>query len=169
MKSTKSILTSSITIVFLAAVLTGCSMSNKDAETAEVPKSATVKELGQMNRDFAKALVAKDAVAASMVYDENASLLPPNEPIVSGRKNIQEYWQGAIDAGLIAASVQTIDAKSEGDLGYEIGYFELKFLGEKGDTIIDTGKYTEILRQNAEGYWISIYGMWSNNEPLPAQ
>jgi len=122
-----------------------------------------------MNRDFAKALVAKDALAAAIVYDENASILPPNEPIISGRSNIQEYWQGAIDAGLIDASVQTIDAKSDGDLGYEIGTFELKFLGANGDTIVDRGKYTEILQRNAEGKWISIYGMWSNNEPLPVQ
>ncbi len=103
------------------------------------------------------------------LYDENASLLPPNEPIISGRSNIQEYWQGAIDAGLIDASVQTIDASSDGDLGYEIGTFELKFLGENGDTIVDIGKYTEVLQRNAEGKWISLYGMWSNNEPMPAQ
>jgi ketosteroid isomerase-like protein len=168
MKKSSRFFAFSTASLLLTAVFTSCSMNNNNSETLEVPKPATVEELGQMNRDFAKALVAKDAIAASLVYDENASLLPPNEPIISGRKNIQDYWQGAIDAGLIDASVQTIDAKSDGDLGYEIGYFELKFLGENGDTIIDIGKYTEILRRNAEGSWISTYGMWSNNEPLPA-
>jgi ketosteroid isomerase-like protein len=127
-------------------------------------KSATVEELGQMNRDFAKALVAGDAAAAAIVYDENASLLPPNEPIVTGRTKIQEYWQGAIDAGIVDAKVKTIDAKSDGDLGYEIGTFELTFAGEDGNEIVEMGKYTEILKRNAEGKWISIYGMWSNNE-----
>ena len=127
-------------------------------------KSASVEELGQMNRDFAKALIAGDAAAAAIVYGENASLLPPNEPIVTGRANIQEYWQGAIDAGIIDAKVKTIDAKSDGDLGYEIGTFELTFAGENGEKIVDKGKYTEILKRNAEGKWVSIYGMWSNNE-----
>ncbi|PJB19621.1 MAG: hypothetical protein CO117_03905, partial [Flavobacteriaceae bacterium CG_4_9_14_3_um_filter_33_16] len=65
------------------------------------------------------------------------SLLPPNEPIVTGRENIKNYWQGAIDAGLIAASVKTIDAGSDGDLGYEIGTFELKFQAEDGSIITD--------------------------------
>lgn len=153
-------------VLLLSAMLTGCNVKDNVSEETTVSKPATVEELGQMNRDFAKALVAKDALAAAIVYDENASLLPPNEPILTGRKNIQEYWQGAIDAGLIDASVQTIDAGSDGDLGYEIGTFELKFLGENGDTIVDIGKYTEVLQRNAEGYWISIYGMWSNNEPL---
>ena len=122
-----------------------------------------------MNRDFAKALTAKDAVAAANLYAENASLLPPNEPIVTGRANIQAYWQGAIDAGTIDATVKTIDAKSAGNLGYEIGTYTLRFLGPENDTIVEVGKYTEILERNAEGKWISIYGMWSSNEPVPTE
>lgn len=163
MKKTR-ILTSVLTPFLLAIFLFGC---NQDSQNSD--KSATVEELGQMNRDFAKALTAKDAVAAAILYDGNASLLPPNEPIITGRANIQAYWQGAIDAGLIDASVKTIDAKSDGDLGYEIGMFTIRFRGAKGDTIIETGKYTEILKRNSEGKWISAYGMWSNNEPIPNQ
>jgi ketosteroid isomerase-like protein len=145
--------------LFLA--VTSCTQKVEETETL---KPATVEELGQMNRDFAAALTAKDAVAAAMVYDENASILPPNEPIVSGRANIQAYWQGAIDAGIIDASVKTIDAKSNGDLGYEIGMFTMRFNGPNNDTIIEAGKYTEILERNSEGKWISTYGMWSANE-----
>jgi ketosteroid isomerase-like protein len=134
-----------------------------------VPNSATVEELGQMNRDFAKALTTKDAVAAAIVYDENASILPPNEPIVTGRANIQAYWQGAIDAGIIDATVKTIDAKSNGNLGYEIGTFTMRFHGANNDTIVEVGKYTEILERNEKGTWISTYGMWSSNAPMPTE
>jgi len=122
-----------------------------------------------MNRDFAKALLAKDAAAAAGLYDVNASLLPPNEPIITGRANIQAYWQGLIDAGLLDARVKTIAAGNDGDLGYEIGTFELKIRGENGAVITDKGKYTEILKRDANGKWISLYGMWSANEPLPAE
>ena len=149
--------------LLLSISIVGC------LEKADTSKSATVEELGQMNRDFVKALIAGDAAAAAMVYDENASLLPPNEAIVTGRIKIQEYWQSAIDAGIIDAKVETIDASSDGDLGYEIGTFELTFAGENGEKIIDKGKYTELLKRNAEGKWMSIYGMWSNNEPLPSE
>lgn len=158
------------TFIFLFTLLIliiSCKQESVDSETAS--QSATVEELGQMNRDFAKALTAKDAVATAILYDENASLLPPNEPIVTGRANIQAYWQGAIDAGIIDASVKTIDAKSNGDLGYEIGMFTMRFQGAKGDTIVEVGKYTEILKRNSEGKWISTYGMWSSSEPMPAK
>lgn len=163
MKTKINLLQLSVIVILLFVVMTGCT------EKTESDKTATTEELSQMNRDFAKALTAKNAVAASILYDENASLLPPNEQIVTGRANIQAYWQGAIDAGIIDASVKTIDAKSDGDLGYEIGMFTLRFKGAKGDTIVEVGKYTEILKRNSEGKWISIYGMWSSNEPMPAK
>ena len=140
------------------------SMTSCKQETVQAPQKATVEELGQMNRDFAKALLAGDAQAAANLYDENASLLPPNEPIVTGRENIKAYWQGAIDAGIVGVSVKTISADSDGDLGYEIGAYELKLKTENDSIVVDTGKYTEILHRNSEGQWISLYGMWSNNE-----
>jgi len=160
------------TLIIMAlafSTLLSCKQQSNDSKEVELPKSATIEELGQMNMDFAQALTSKDAVAAANLYDENASILPPNEPIVSGRDNIQTYWQGAIDAGIIDASVETIDAKCNGDLGYEIGTFSMRFLGPNGDTIVETGKYTEILERNAEGKWNSTYGMWSSNEPTPTE
>jgi ketosteroid isomerase-like protein len=164
MKKTPKIFIYLVSTVALST-LWSCKQPNSNTMGAESHKSATVEELGQMNRDFAKALNEKDALAAAILYDENASILPPNEPIVTGRENIQAYWQGAIDAGIIDASVKTIDAKSSGDLGYEIGMYTLRFLGAQKDTLVETGKYTEILKRNEEGKWISIYGMWSSNEP----
>jgi|GEM_PF-593558 ketosteroid isomerase-like protein len=151
-----------ITLVLSTAA--SCKQNDENLDKEEMPESATVEELGQMNRDFATALTAKDALAAAKAYDENASILPPNEPIVTGRANIQAYWQGAIDGGIIDATVKTIDAKSSGDLGYEIGMFTMRFKGENGDTLVEVGKYTEILERNADGKWISTYGMWSANE-----
>jgi len=155
MKTTKFLAFGIITL-FLVTSVNSC----KQKENS----SASVEELGQMNRDFCAALMAKDATAAANLYDENASLLPPNEPIVTGRENIKKYWQAGIDAGIIKASVKTIDASSDGDLGYEIGTFELQFQGEDGVITTDTGKFTEVLKRNSEGKWMSIYGMWSGNE-----
>lgn len=168
MKTTTKI----FTLLFITVVLSttfSCKQENKNSKKAVISKPATFEELGQMNRDFAKALNAKDALAAAVVYSENASILPPNESIVTGRANIQAYWQGAIDAGIIDATVKTIDAKSEGNLGYEIGTFTMRFHGANNDTIVEVGKYTEILERNEEGYWISTYGMWSSNAPMPTE
>lgn len=162
MKSISRLFAIALLIVLSISSFVGCT-NQSDSQ-----KPATPEELSQMNKDFAKALVARDALAAALLYAEDASLLPPNEQIVKGRDNIQKYWQGAIDAGLIAASVSTIASGSNGDLGYEIGTFELQFKGANDSIIYDKGKYTELLKRNAEGKWISIYGMW-NADPAAVQ
>lgn len=144
-------------IAVLVVVMISC------AEKTESPEAATTEELSQMNKDFAKALNDKDAVAASLLYSEDASLLPPNEPIVTGRANIQKYWQAALDAGTTDVSVFTISTGSNGDLGYEIGRFQLSYPGADGKMIVEKGKFTEILKRTANGKWISIYGMWSSD------
>ena len=76
-----------------------------------------------MNRDFAKALNAKNAVAAANCYTEDATILPPNEAPVTGRANIQKYWEGALAAGAFDVHVATISTNSNKDLGYEVGRF----------------------------------------------
>jgi len=151
-----------VIILLLFAVMIGCT------EKTESPEQATTEELSQMNKDFAKAINNKDAVAASLLYSENASLLPPNEPIVTGRENIQKYWKAALDAGTINVSVSTISTGSNGNLGYEIGRFQLSYPGADKKMIVEKGKYTEILKRTADGKWIFIYGIW-NSDPAPSE
>jgi ketosteroid isomerase-like protein len=141
--------------VLLFIVMIGCT------EKTEAPKPASTEELSQMNKDFVKALNNKDAVAASLLYSEDASLLPPNEQIVTGRDNIKKYWQAALDAGTTDVSVSTISTGSNGDLGYEIGRFQLSYPGAAGKMVVEKGKYIEILKRTADGKWISIYGIWN--------
>ena len=76
-------------VIFLLTLFSISMMSC--AEKKESPKQATAEELSQMNRDFVKALNAKDVVAAANCYTEDAMILPPNEAPVKGRANIQAY------------------------------------------------------------------------------
>jgi uncharacterized protein (TIGR02246 family) len=125
------------------------------------PVQATHEELAQMNKDFAKALNAKDAAAAAACYAEDAKILPPNEAVVEGRANIQKYWQGAIDAGVTDAAVTSVVTSSNGDLGYEEGRYSLNIRQPDGTVIPEHGKYLEILKKGKDGKWLSIYGIWN--------
>jgi len=124
-------------------------------------KEATQDELSQMNKDFARFINQKNAAAAANLYDENAMLLPPNEKTVSGRTEIQKYWQSAIDAGVGDVSVSTVEAHSNGALGYEVGRYYLTTHNSNGITTPETGKYVELLKRDSSGKWISICGIWN--------
>jgi uncharacterized protein (TIGR02246 family) len=143
----------------IVLALSGCS-GPEDAMQTEV--SASKMELGQMNRDFAAALNAKDAKAAAAAYAEDAVLIPPGEPLVRGREAIEEYWKGAIELGGIReVSVETMDALSSGSLGYETGSFVLTVNGPDGEAVIDRGRYIELLRREPDGQWLSTHGIWN--------
>ena len=70
-----------------------------------------------------------------------------------------------VRTGFKEGSITTLATGSDGDLGYEIGTFELKIALEDGSIIVETGKFTELLRRDTEGKWVSIYGMWNANAP----
>ena len=148
-----------VLLLILGLALTACSDS-KESMQAEV--SASQVELGQMNRDFAAALNAKDAKAAAALYTEDAVLIPPGEAIVRGREAIEEYWRGAIESGGVRdVSVETMDALSSGTLGYETGRFVLTVDGPDGEAVIDRGRYIELLRREPDGRWLSTHGIWN--------
>ena len=143
----------------VALALSGCSGSGNSTQT-EV--SASKSELGQMNRDFAAALNAKDAKAAAALYAEDAVLIPPGESVVRGREAIEEYWRGAIEEGGVRdVSVETMDALSSGSLGYETGSFVLTANGPDGEPVVDRGRYMELLRREPDGRWLSTHGIWN--------
>jgi uncharacterized protein (TIGR02246 family) len=146
-------------LLVMALTLGGC--SGRDASN-QVEVSASKVELGQMNRDFAAALNAKDAQAAAALYTEDAVLIPPGEPLVQGREAIEEYWRGAIESGGVRdVSVETMDALSSGSLGYETGSFILTANGPDGEAVIDRGRYIELLRREPDGRWLSTHGIWN--------
>jgi len=124
--------------------------------------SASKIELGQMNRDFAAALNAKDAKAAAALYTEDAVLIPPGEPLVRGRQAIEEYWRGAIESGGVRdVSVETMDASSSGSLGYETGSYVLTANGPDGEAVVEKGRYIELLQRQPDGRWLSTHGIWN--------
>ena len=146
-----------ITLLLISVLLfPGC--TNNDN-----PKPATAEELSQMNRDFAKALNAKDAVAAANCYTEDATILPPGEAPVTGRANIQKYWEGAVAAGAFDVDVATISTNSNGDLGYEVGRFQLSTKDSTGKVTTERGKYIELLKRDKDGKWKSTHGIWNND------
>ncbi|WP_428656088.1 YybH family protein [Runella sp.] len=142
----------------LLPVALGCNTSAKE-------KPATAEELSRMNRDFAAALNAKDAVAATNCYAEDATLYPPNEPAVTGRENILNYWKDAIEAGATNVTVKTIATGSEGNLGWETGRFRMDVQTPDGKVVMDNGRYTELLKRTKDGKWVSIMGMWNADAP----
>ncbi len=150
-----------INAIFCIILLLLVACNNNSSST-----QATAEELSQMNRDFATALNNKDAVAAANCYTEDATVLPPNEAPLKGRAAIRKYWEGAVAAGAFDVDVATISTASNGDLGYEVGRFQMSTKDSSGKVTTERGKYIELLKRGQDGKWKSTHGIW-NVDTLP--
>ena len=83
------------------------------------------------NRRFEAAFNAGDpARAAREVYTENASILPPDLPMVQGRENIAQFWVGAAaQLGATGVRLSTVALEVHGDVAHEIGRATLTLAG----------------------------------------
>ena len=91
----------------------------------------------------------RDALGIAALYAENATLLPPGQPAIIGRQNIQGFWQGFFDAGASDARLKSIQIAGSGDLAYEIGEYSAMMPQPSGGTAPGTGKYLVVFEAAA--------------------
>jgi uncharacterized protein (TIGR02246 family) len=116
------------------------------------------------NQEFTKALAGHDAKALSLLYTEDAKLLPPNAEPVLGRDAIAKFWESVLELPIQSIALETIDVYGAGDEVMEEGRYTL--FGSKGETI-ETGKSLVVWRKTESG-WRLYRDMWSSNAPAIA-
>lgn len=93
-------------------------------------------------------------------YTENARLMPPNGKMKMGHAAVREEFGGMIEAG-ITGSLTSLESKTIGDIGYNVGTYTLQIDGET----IDTGKWIETWERGADGAWRISNDIWNSDNP----
>ena len=106
-------------------------------------------QIDSINAAFVAALRRGDSAAMAATYTEDAQLLPPGAPTISGKAAIQAFWQGALDMGVGDGVLETLELDVHGDTVAEVGQGVLK---TKAGQVIDTAKYI-VLWQRENGAW----------------
>ena len=112
---------------------------------------------------------ASDAAALASLYSETAILMPPNEPVVSGRRAIQAWFEQALPR-VGQVGIVPIQAIVAGDHAFQVGTFTTSSkAGGMSSTAdvpgaIRTGKYV-ILLTSSGGHWTIQYDIWSLDQP----
>jgi ketosteroid isomerase-like protein len=93
-------------------------------------------------------------------YTEDARLLPPNHPMITGRSQIREAFREFLQAGMGGLTIEDyeIEVAGSGDLAYGFGTFSL------ARPAPDRGKFVEVYRRQADGSWKCIADMFSSDE-----
>jgi len=110
------------------------------------------------NRKFGAAAARKDYAGMAALYTDNAKVLPPDAPIVTGKKAIEEFWRAAATAlGLTDVTLKTVDLEVTGDTAYEVGEAELK-LGSGQAKV----KYLVVWHRGGDGQWRLHRDIWNS-------
>lgn len=102
---------------------------------------------------FADALSRGDAAGAAALYAEDAKLLAPKAELVAGRAEIEAYWRTGIALGVSRLELETIELELAGALAIELGRYAILVSAERGEPLVDSGKYLALYKQQRDGSW----------------
>ena len=124
-----------------------------------VSRDDAAEQIRAMDAEFVRNANAGNAVAlVEAFYANDAQLLPPNSPKVSGKPAITQFWQGFIAAGVSDVQLETTDISASGDLAYGVGRYKFKMAGAPQE-----GKYLVVYRRQQNGRYRAVVDMFSSN------
>ncbi len=150
-------------VIHLALIAILLSLPCRGVVGADPVKDDPLKAIEQANAAFAAAYAKGDPKAVAEMYTEKARLLPPNAKVVEGRKAIEEFWKGVMDAGIKAIELKTIEVESFGDTIVEQG---TATLFGKDKLVVDRGNYL-VMWKRVDGKWKLHRDCWNSSEPAP--
>jgi uncharacterized protein (TIGR02246 family) len=115
------------------------------------------------NVQFSAAAAKGDGAAVAALYSPDGQVMPAGSDPIRGTEAIQKFWQGALDSGVAAVALKTIDVFGHGPTATEVGEYELR---GKAGKVLDHGKYI-VVWQHADGKWKLLRDMFSTNVPPP--
>jgi uncharacterized protein (TIGR02246 family) len=113
-------------------------------------------------RAFEAAIKSGDAAAIAALYSKDATLLPPDNPMMKGADAIEGFWQSAMNMGIKDGKLETLEIEARDDLAYEMGRFELTVQPENGESATLKGKYVVVWKVEG-GNWRMHVDIWNTN------
>jgi len=110
--------------------------------------------------------VAHRAAANAALFAENALFMPPNQPAVEGRAEIQAWF--AAFPPISDFKHQIVEIDGLGDIAYVRGTYALTIAAQgRTPAVSDHGKYFEVRRKQADGRWLTTLDIFNSDVPLP--
>jgi uncharacterized protein (TIGR02246 family) len=113
----------------------------------------------QGGQHFMETFRRQDAAGMGALYTADGQALPPGGDIASGQAAIGAVWQGAFDAGLKEARLETLEVEGFDDTAYEVGAYTLLL---DGGQVADRGKYIVIWKR-VDGQWRLHRDIWNSS------
>jgi uncharacterized protein (TIGR02246 family) len=150
----------------LLLLLTAACNQQTPPDTRAADESA-VKET---DAQWAKTAGANDLDGTVSYYTDDASILPPNAPIATGKQAIRAVWAAMLTPDTtVSWQVNKADVARSADLAYVMGTYQITAKNPKGKSQEDHGKLVEVWKKQADGKWKTVADIFNSDVPVPAQ
>jgi uncharacterized protein (TIGR02246 family) len=154
------------TIAFL--LLAGCAQA---PVTAGDTHDTDIKAIKDTEAAWVQAFNSKDPDKAVSFYSDDATLLVPNEPVVSGKQAVKQALMPLLTDPNFHIQFEAVKAEvaKSGELAYTQGAYTMT-LTDPGSkkTATDKGKYLTVFKKQADGSWKAVQDTFSSDAPMPA-
>ncbi len=149
----------------LALALFGAACGSQAPPDTRAADETTIRSL---DADWSKAAGAQDVEGTVAFYADDASLLPPNAPILSGKAAIRSDWATLLVPGTsLSWHPEKVEVARSGDLAYSMGVYQITMKDPQGKSISDHGKYLEVWKKQADGKWKAVADTYNSDVPAP--
>ena len=146
--------------LFLLMLLNGFSCNDQN-KPAKFDLASVEKLIDQANHSYGKRFTSNDSFFYIERYTTDAEVFPAQNPIVTGRANIQKYFYNNGENEPIAIELGIRAVYGNPDLVVEEGLYN--FPDGKGGSI-DKGKYLALWKVEA-GKWKIFREIWNSDLP----
>jgi uncharacterized protein (TIGR02246 family) len=135
---------------------------------AQAPADSTAAASGiaQSASAFSRALEQGDAAGMADQYVEDATLIPPNGRMITGRDAILAFWTPRNpDFRTLAHSLTTDRLEVVGDVAVEVGTWRQEGQLREEAARESAGRYLVVWRRQPDGVWKMQFDSWT--APFP--
>ena len=142
--------------------------SKSTTEQTKVNMQDEIKAIHKREDEFLAAHSFYDGAKLADFYTDDALLIPPNEPIVHGKKAIAEWYENEFKKAppIENPKVTLEDIEICGNMAFIRGDFILKFEGQITDKpIIQNLRFISIWQRQSDDTWKFYCDIWNTNTP----
>ena len=151
-----------IVATLLVLAISGCAPQvDVAADEAAIRSALDVGMLG--------AAKEKSVEGVLVYYTDDASMLPPDAPIASGKEAIRAVWTQLLANPDVSWQTTRVEVSSASDLAYATGTYEITVDASEDNPVSEIGKWVVVLKKQSDGTWKQIVGIFNTDQPVPSE
>ncbi len=130
-----------------------------------------IEAVNALLEQWVSAVNAGDIDGWSATLADDATVMPPNEPAVTGKEALGPWMVGTFfDPFNVQLSCTFDDVDPAGDVVFARGSYDLSLAPKDGGQVIeDSGKSVAIFKRQPDDSFKYSIVMWNSNNPPPGQ